>query len=71
MDSELLGRIDADPEARTLGRSAFIQSAVQLYLRAKERHKVEENLARAYGGEADPLLAEIEDLVDGQSWPMD
>jgi metal-responsive CopG/Arc/MetJ family transcriptional regulator len=37
LDQELLRRIDRDPEARKLGRSAFIRNAVSTYLRAKER----------------------------------
>ncbi len=71
MDSDLLGQIDADPEAREKGRSAFIRSAVQLYLKAKERREIEARLAQAYGGEADSLLEEIEELMSLQSWPSD
>jgi metal-responsive CopG/Arc/MetJ family transcriptional regulator len=37
LDSELLSQIDADPEVRERGRSAFIRSAVELYLKAKQR----------------------------------
>ncbi len=69
MDASLLGRIDADPEVRDRGRSAFIRSAVQLYLKAKERREIEARLAQVYDGEADALLEEIEDLMGGQSWP--
>ncbi|HEX9732133.1 MAG TPA: ribbon-helix-helix protein, CopG family [Thermoanaerobaculia bacterium] len=71
MDTDLLGRIDADPEARRRGRSAFVRTAVKLYLRAKERREVEERLARAYEGKADALLEEIESLIGRQSWPND
>ncbi len=69
MDNDLLGRIDSDPETRDKGRSAFIRSAVRLYLKAKERREVETRLANAYSGEADALLAEVEALMGGQSWP--
>ena len=69
MDSDLLDQIDADSEAREKGRSAFIRSAVQLYLKAKERHEIEARLARAYAGEAGSLLEEIEELMTQQSWP--
>jgi predicted transcriptional regulator len=63
MDADLLDQIDADPEVREKGRSAFIRAAVQLYLKAKERREIEAGLARAYGGEADRLLEEIEELM--------
>jgi len=69
MDTELLKRIDADPEAREKGRSAFIRSAVQLYFRIKERRETEVRLNQAYGGNADDLFNEIEELLDAQIWP--
>lgn len=71
MPVDLLRQVDADPEAREKGRSAFIRSAVRLYLTAKERHDVETSLARAYSGEADALLGEIADLIGEQAWPND
>lgn len=69
MDSDLLLRIDADPEVRNKGRSAFIRSAVKLYLAAKQRQTTEVQLAEAYSGQADDLLEEIQDLIDRQPWP--
>lgn len=69
LDTDLLGQIDADPEVREKGRSAFIRSAVRLYLKAKERREIEARLANAYAGEADALLEEIEGLMGRQSWP--
>jgi len=71
MDTDLLGRIDADPEARRRGRSAFVRTAVQLYLKAKARKEVEERLAHAYEGNADALLEEVEALMGSQAWPSD
>lgn len=71
LDVELLDRIDADPEVRERGRSAFIRSAVRLYLEAKGRRDIERRLAEAYSGEADALLHEAEALMDRQSWPAD
>ncbi|MDY7096450.1 MAG: ribbon-helix-helix protein, CopG family [Acidobacteriota bacterium] len=71
MDLELLRRIDSDPEVRRHGRSAFIRSAVELYLEAKRRRDLEASLEGAYLGEADTMLREIESLVDQQSWPAD
>lgn len=69
LDSELLSQIDADPEVQMKGRSAFIRSAVQLYLKAKERLEIEAGLAQAYSGKAGSLLEEVEELLGRQSWP--
>lgn len=69
MEPDLLDQIDADPEARKQGRSAFIRSAVQLYLEAKRRQEIERQLAQAYAGEASSLLEEVEALIGRQSWP--
>ena len=63
LEPDLLDQIDADPEAREKGRSAFIRSAVRFYLKTKERQEIERQLAQAYAGEADSLLEETEDLV--------
>ena len=71
IDSELLERIDHDPEARAKGRSAFIRSAVELYLTAKERREVEERLTRAYAGKGDSMLEEVVELLSGQAWPSE
>ena len=69
IDTELLTRIDRDPEAQERGRSAFIRSAVELYLAAKRRHELEVQLADAYTGRADALLDEVVELLGRQSWP--
>ena len=69
MDAELLRRIDADPEVRQRGRSAFIRSAIEMYLRAGQRREIDEQLRNAYGGHADELLEEVSDLMDAQEWP--
>jgi metal-responsive CopG/Arc/MetJ family transcriptional regulator len=68
-DENLLTRIDRDPEARERGRSAFIRSAVELYLAAKGRRETESQLARAYTDRADDLLEEIGEMLSHQSWP--
>ena len=57
--------------SRERGRSAFIRSALELYLTARERRDIDAGLTRAYRGQADALLAEIEDLLGEQSWPSD
>ena len=69
MDTDLLRRIDADPEVRQRGRSVFIRSAIEMYLRARQRREIDEQLRNAYAGHADELLAEISDLMDAQEWP--
>ena len=69
IDVDLLRRIDKDAEARRLGRSAFIRTAVSIYLRAKERRDVDEDIRRAYDGQADDLLEDVQDLMGAQVWP--
>ena len=69
VDETLLARIDADPEAKRVGRSAFIRAAVELYLRARRRRDVDALIHGAYDGEADAMLEEIEELMGGQAWP--
>lgn len=71
VDLELLRRIDADPETRENGRSAFVRSAVSSYLAAKRRHAIDLAIAAGYGGSADALRAEVSDLLDAQAWPRD
>ena len=68
IDKELLRRIDADPEARREGRSAFIRSAVRLYLEARRRREVDRAIVFAYGNQAAELLAEVEDLLGQEPW---
>ena len=69
VDTELLGRIDRDPEVKERGRSAFIRSAVELYLEAKRRRWVDSQIQRAYRGQADAMLEEIEEIMVEQAWP--
>ena len=69
MDTDLLRRIDADPEARERGRSAFIRSSVEMYLRAKRRREIDAQIASAYAKRADDLLEEAADLMGREEWP--
>jgi metal-responsive CopG/Arc/MetJ family transcriptional regulator len=69
LEVALLKRVDRDPETRKLGRSAFIQSAIQLYLRVKERQDVDESIRKAYASSADDMLSELEGLIEAQAWP--
>jgi metal-responsive CopG/Arc/MetJ family transcriptional regulator len=71
IDLELLRRIDADPETREMGRSAFVRSAVSSYLAAKQRKAIDLAIGAAYGGAADVMEAEVSSLVDAQAWPRD
>ena len=71
MDAELLQRIDADPEVRRRGRSVFIRSAIEMYLRARQRREIDEQIKNSYAGQADELLAEVRDLMDAQEWPAE
>ncbi|HEV8239382.1 MAG TPA: ribbon-helix-helix protein, CopG family [Thermoanaerobaculia bacterium] len=71
IDSELLRKIDRDPETRRRGRSAFVRSAVELYLAAKDRRRIDEELVAAYEGKADEMLSEIAELLPTQEWPSD
>ena len=71
VDLELLRRIDADPETRERGRSAFVRSAVSSYLAAKRRRAVDRAIGAAYGDAALAMEAEVSDLLDAQAWPRD
>ena len=64
-------RIDADPETREKGRSAFIRSAVSSYLRDKQRREIDSAIGAAYAGAADAMGAEVPGLLDAQAWPDD
>lgn len=71
MDPDLLQRVDSDPETREKGRSAFIRSAVELYLRAKRKREIDRQIVEGYAGKADEVLAEVEELMEAQVWPDD
>lgn len=71
IDTELLRRIDRDPETRKKGRSAFIRSAVEVYLTARRRRDIDSRLSDAYDAQADAMLDEVAELLDRQSWPSE
>jgi metal-responsive CopG/Arc/MetJ family transcriptional regulator len=71
IDDDLLKRIDADPEARAKGRSAFVRLAVGSYLEAKRRRQVDAAIRAAYADEAREVAAEVAGLMDSQVWPRD
>lgn len=69
LDERLLKKVDAHPQTKQHGRSAFVTQAIDLYLRAKKRTEDDERIARAYGGEEDAMEKEVEALLAGQTWP--
>lgn len=71
IDAELLKRIDADPEAQQSGRSAFVRSAVNVYLAAKSRRGIDERIRAAYAPESDAMLDDVADLLEAQAWPTE
>ena len=71
IDTDLLSKIDADPEVQEQGRSSFVRSAVLLYLKTKERQDIEDRIAKAYEGKAEELAKEVEELFEVQAWPSD
>ncbi len=71
LDRELLQRLDANPEVKARGRSAFIRDALRAYLRVRERARIDHQIRAAYGGRASAMLREVESLLESQSWPDD
>lgn len=72
LDADLLAQVDRDPDAKRLGRSAFVRQALQAYLRWKARRDVDEQLRRGYGGKAArEWEEEIAPLMEAQAWPED
>jgi metal-responsive CopG/Arc/MetJ family transcriptional regulator len=71
IDVELLQRVDAEPETREHGRSAFVRSAIESYLRAKKRREIDKAISTAFGEHADAMLDEVDGLPDTQTWPAD
>jgi metal-responsive CopG/Arc/MetJ family transcriptional regulator len=69
LDRGLLKRLDADPEVKAKGRSAFIRDALRVYLRARERARIDERIRAAYGGRGHAMLREVESLLGNQAWP--
>jgi len=69
LDTKLLRRIDLDAETRREGRSAFIRSAVLLYLDAKRQQELDLQIKKAFGGKGRVLGSEVEELIGSQAWP--
>lgn len=58
-DEKLLARLDADPETKSMGRSAVLRRAVALHLRQKRDRSISDAYRRAYARDKgrDPELA--------------
>ena len=69
LDLALLKRIDQDPEARSLGRSAFLRHAVEHYFATKRRTGIDEALRRGYADQAAQAAEEIDGFIESQAWP--
>ena len=69
VDRELLDRIDRDPQTKKQGRAAFIRDAVVLYLEAKRRRQTDARIRAAFAGQDGEILAEVEEMLEGQAWP--
>lgn len=69
IDVELLRRVDAQAETRQRGRSAFIRSAIESYLRARKRREIDKAITTAFRAQADAMLDEVDGLLDSQAWP--
>ena len=69
LDSELLARVDRDPQTKKHGRSAFVRDAIELYLAARRRREIDSQIAAAYRGARAELLDEAAAWLEEQSWP--
>ena len=63
--------MDAQPETRQRGRSAFVRSAIESYLRARKRGEIDRAISTAFETHADAMLREVDGLLDAQTWPDD
>ncbi len=69
-EEDLLRDLDADDTVQQIGRSALLRQLAREYLRRERERRIDEQYARAYGGNggADPEWAEWEE--DGD-WPSE
>ena len=64
----LLKRVDADGEAKALGRSAFLRNAITEYLRRKGTGEIRQAYRTGYGA-APPETDEFETSRGALAWP--
>lgn len=70
IDEGLLRRVDGDPEARQLGRSAFLRRAIEAYLRRRRADEIRDAYRRGYG-KAPARRDELGPDPETQAWPED
>ena len=68
VDERLLAGLDANPEVKRLGRSAFFRRAVKAYLLQRQKRAVGDAYRRAYGG-GSGSGPELEGWEDEGVWP--
>lgn len=71
LDEDLLRKVNAQPETKSSGRSAFIRMALEAFLQRRSRLKIDQAYAKAYGGKSDKVWDEFGDLVGSQAWPKE
>src|SRR5580658_6452105 len=71
LKQDLLRQVDAEPEVKKEGRSAFIAQAILLLLRVKREKLIDDQIRAAYEGHAEEILAEAMPLIESQVWPPD
>ena len=67
-EEDLLCDLDADERVQQIGRSALLRQLAREYLRQERERRIDEQYARAYGGEVgdDPQWAGWE---EESGWP--
>ena len=72
LDSGLLARIDKQPVARKLGRSAFIRAAVEAYLADERAREIDRAYDLAYAKRGSKsAFEEFGPMTRAQVWPED
>lgn len=70
MDEELLRRLDALPEVKRRGRSAFVRSLAEAYLAHRGKQAIRDAYRRGYGRK--PVReGEFDVDLEGLAWPDD
>lgn len=68
LDETLLKRVDADPEVRASGRSAFLRNAIEEYLKRRRERSIRDAYPRGY--RAKPVRpGEFETTTEALVWP--
>lgn len=70
IDEALLRRVDADPEVRKRGRSAFLRRLIEDYLARGREQAIRDAYRRGYGKKP-PAADEFSVAREAQAWPED